>query len=119
MIDAAATKEPAASRVDSCPQAIFKFHHPSSLDYRARHVLPVKAESIMSTAISAGIYRTLWVSLAEIIVCLQGVPAKQGHVFDLLRNQNDGLKRIESHLCIISFNLLVGNILSKFIWFAF
>ena len=31
----AALRAPAASREDSFPQAILKFHHPSSLDYRA------------------------------------------------------------------------------------
>ena len=31
----------AASKVDSCPQAILKFHFPSSLDYRGYHGLPV------------------------------------------------------------------------------
>ena len=40
-LDAAALKAPAASREDSCPQAILKFHLPSSLDYRACHGLPV------------------------------------------------------------------------------
>ena len=28
-IGSAATRAPAASKVDSCPQAILKFHHPS------------------------------------------------------------------------------------------
>ena len=41
-IGAAATRAPAASKVDSHPQAILKFHRPSSLDYRARYGLPVK-----------------------------------------------------------------------------
>ena len=36
-LGAAALRAPAASREDSCPQAILKFHHPSSLDYRAHH----------------------------------------------------------------------------------
>ena len=36
-LGAAALRAPAASREDSCPQTILKFHHPSSLDYRARH----------------------------------------------------------------------------------
>ena len=40
-IGAAVTTAPAASKVDSCPQAILKFHSPSSLDYRARHGLLV------------------------------------------------------------------------------
>ena len=36
-LGAAALRAPAASREDSRPQAILKFHRPSSLDYRARH----------------------------------------------------------------------------------
>ena len=36
-LGAAAPRAPAASREDSRPQAILKFHRPSSLDYRARH----------------------------------------------------------------------------------
>ena len=40
-LGAAALRAPAASREDSRPQAILKFHRPSSLDYRARHGLPV------------------------------------------------------------------------------
>ena len=40
-LGAAATRAPAASREDSRPQAILKFHRPRSLDYRARHGLPV------------------------------------------------------------------------------
>ena len=36
-LGAAALRAPAASREDSCPQAILKFYRPSSLDYRARH----------------------------------------------------------------------------------
>ena len=42
-LGAAALRAPAASREDSRPQAILKFHRPSSLDYRARHGLPVAA----------------------------------------------------------------------------
>ena len=37
---------PAASREDSRPQAILKYHHPSSLDYRARQVLPVNLVTV-------------------------------------------------------------------------
>ena len=40
-IGAATTRAPAASKVDSHPQAILKFHHSISLDYRAHHGLPV------------------------------------------------------------------------------
>ena len=40
-LDAIASRVPAASRADSQPQAILKFHCPSSLDYRARYGLPV------------------------------------------------------------------------------
>ena len=40
-LGAAALRAPAASREDSRPQAILKFHRPSSLDYRAHHGLPV------------------------------------------------------------------------------
>ena len=41
-IGVAALRAPAApSKEDSFPQAILKFHHSSSLDYRARHGLPV------------------------------------------------------------------------------
>ena len=36
-IGAAALRAPAASKEDSRPQAILKFHRPSSLDYKARH----------------------------------------------------------------------------------
>ena len=39
-LGAAAIGAPAASREDSCPQAIIKFHFPTSLDYKARHGLP-------------------------------------------------------------------------------
>ena len=38
---AAALRASAASREDSRPQAILKFHRPSSLDYRAYHGLPI------------------------------------------------------------------------------
>ena len=40
-IGAAAKRIPAASKEDSRPQAILKFHPPSSLYYRACHGLPV------------------------------------------------------------------------------
>ena len=40
-LGAAALRAPATSKVDSRPQIILKFHRPSSLDYRARHGLPV------------------------------------------------------------------------------
>ena len=40
-IGAAALRAPASSREDSRPQAILKFHRPSSLDYKARHELLV------------------------------------------------------------------------------
>ena len=43
-LGAATTRVPAASREDSRPQAILKLHRPSSLDYRARHGLPVLLE---------------------------------------------------------------------------
>ena len=42
-LGAVALRAPAASREDSRPQAILKFHRPSSLDYRVRHELPVIA----------------------------------------------------------------------------
>ena len=41
-IDAATTRAPAASREDSRSQAILKLHHPSNLDYRARHKILVR-----------------------------------------------------------------------------
>ena len=40
-IGAATLRAPAASKEDSRPQAILKFHRPSSLDYRALQGLPV------------------------------------------------------------------------------
>ena len=40
-LGAATLRAPAASREDSCPQAILKLHRPNSLDYRARHGLLV------------------------------------------------------------------------------
>ena len=40
-IGAAAQRAPAASKEDSCPQAILKVHRPSNLNYRARHRLPI------------------------------------------------------------------------------
>ena len=43
-IGAAALRAPAASREDTHPQPILKYHRPSSLDYRARHGLSVKEE---------------------------------------------------------------------------
>ena len=39
-LGAAALRAPAASKEDSRPQAILKFDHPSTLDYRACHGLP-------------------------------------------------------------------------------
>ena len=42
-IGVATTRAPAASREDSYPQAILKFHCPFSMDYRARYGLPVAA----------------------------------------------------------------------------
>ena len=44
-IGAAAPRAPTVSKVDSRPQAILKFHHLSSLDYRVRHELPVNQVS--------------------------------------------------------------------------
>ena len=41
-LGAVALRALAASREDSRPQAILKFHRPSSLDYRARHGLQVE-----------------------------------------------------------------------------
>ena len=38
-LDVVTTRVTAASRVDSLPQAILRFHDSSSLDYRARHGL--------------------------------------------------------------------------------
>ena len=43
-IGAAALRAPTASRGDSNPHAILKFHHSSSLDYRACHGLPVRLQ---------------------------------------------------------------------------
>ena len=40
-LGAAALRVPAASREDSHTQAFLKFHHTSSLDYKARHGLLV------------------------------------------------------------------------------
>ena len=42
-LGAAILRAPAFSREDSHRQAIFKFHHHSSLDYRACHGLPIMA----------------------------------------------------------------------------
>ena len=41
-LGAATTRAPAASREDSRSQAILKLHHPSNLDYRARHKILVR-----------------------------------------------------------------------------
>ena len=41
-LGAATLRAPAASREASLPQAILKFHRPSSLDYKAHHGLLVK-----------------------------------------------------------------------------
>ena len=46
-LGAAALRAPAASRKDSRPQAILKFHNPSGLDYRARHGLSVIIELLL------------------------------------------------------------------------
>ena len=40
-LGAVTLRAPSASREDSRPQTLLKFHRPSSLDYRARHRLPV------------------------------------------------------------------------------
>ena len=54
-IGLAATRAPAASKVDSCPQAILKFHRLSSLDYRVRHELPVgKTLKVLSFSSNTG-----------------------------------------------------------------
>ena len=45
-LGAAALRAPAASKEDSRPHAILKFHRPSSLDYRVRHELPVCKRNI-------------------------------------------------------------------------
>ena len=45
-LGAAALRAPEASREDSRSQAILKLHRPSSLDYRARHGLPVQKEKL-------------------------------------------------------------------------
>ena len=52
---------------DSHPQAIFKLHHPSSLDYRARHKLPVKGRG-----------------LKKVFICLQAEKESQTdfHIID-------------------------------------
>ena len=47
-LGAAALGAPAASREDSRPQAILKLLRPSSLDYRARHGLPVSTHNVHS-----------------------------------------------------------------------
>ena len=47
-IGAAAPRPPAASKEDSCPQAILKFHRLSSLDYRALHGPSVDIWSLIS-----------------------------------------------------------------------
>ena len=51
-IGAAATRAPEASKVDYRPQAILKLHSPSSLDYRARHGLPVMRTLIRTPLIT-------------------------------------------------------------------
>ena len=40
------SRVPRARREDSRQHTILKFHHPSSLDYRARHGLPVVLDSV-------------------------------------------------------------------------
>ena len=45
----ATTRAPEASKEDSHPQAILKFHRPSSLNYRAQHGLPVRDICIWQT----------------------------------------------------------------------
>ena len=43
-LGADALRAQAVSREDSCLQAILKFHRPGSLDYRARHGLPIMSK---------------------------------------------------------------------------
>ena len=48
-ISADTTGAPAILLEDSRPQAILKFHRPSSLDYRAHHGLPVLQKCILNS----------------------------------------------------------------------
>ena len=66
-IGAAAPRAPAASREDSRPQAILKFHCPSSWDFRACHGVPVNLVGIFVVS------WIFWISLFYVIqtsVCL-------------------------------------------------
>ena len=49
----ATLRVPAASKEDSRPQTILKFHRPSSLDYRARHGLLVTLNSFRISVIQS------------------------------------------------------------------
>ena len=52
LICAATLMAPAASKEDSCPQAILKSYPCSSLDYRAHQRLPIIKETCLFSGIS-------------------------------------------------------------------
>ena len=47
-LGAATLRAPAVSREDFCPQAILKFHPPSSLDYKGLPQSPVSLKSLLN-----------------------------------------------------------------------
>ena len=60
-LDLVTSKIPAASKEDSCPQAILKSHPCSSLDYRAHQRLPIIKETWLFSAISLhSLKRSIW-----------------------------------------------------------
>ena len=74
-LDAAALRAPAASKVDYRPQAILKFHRPSSLDYRTRNKPPVYIQYLKDTLCKLTvkkeafwIYLFVFINMLEILV---------------------------------------------------
>ena len=57
LLSAVTLRAPAASREDSRPQAILKFHCSSSLDYRARHGLPVYELTCVGSTINVAMWK--------------------------------------------------------------
>ena len=73
-LGAVSLRAPPVSREDSRPQAILKFHCPSSLDYRARHGPPVTWVPYLSPLFGFLILVSYSDSLLLLLVRLQPEP---------------------------------------------
>ena len=108
-LGAAALRAQAVSKEDSRPQVILKFHHPSRLDYRARHRLPENLSRFLGICLTSevGIGNTSWRNPPN-RYCYQRICMRGKSIDGIIFNRQGWRKVEDNGVALILFFLKSG-----------